>query len=266
MLPLDNFYLLRGVNRRVSACRSCTRRKLKENYDALPKEEHQARNRKAYERRKQKQGLSLDAPDGLLHIAVTRDEVKTAALKAIGHVPFRISGVYAIRNLKTGQVYVGSAHDVRSRWGTHFWRLNQGNHHSPRLQRAWNRDGAECFQFDLLEAISDRSILILVEQAWIDFLHAFAVHGGYNVSATAGSTAGRPSSEKQKQVARQRALASARPYRVTWPDGRTETVPNLRVFCEQQGLHQSAMRKLAAGKQTAPHRGFRCARVSDVSG
>lgn len=54
------------------------------------------------------------------------------------HATGNASGVYAIRHLLSGKCYVGSAKNMRRRWGRHRADLVAGSHHSVKLQRAWN--------------------------------------------------------------------------------------------------------------------------------
>lgn len=65
----------------------------------------------------------------------------------------RVSGVYAITNTVTGEQYVGSARDIRTRWATHHRLLRRGRHIS-NLQRAWNTYGAPQFRLDVLESVT----------------------------------------------------------------------------------------------------------------
>lgn len=46
------------------------------------------------------------------------------------------SGIYAIINTKTNKHYIGSAINFEERWKRHFKDLDNGNHHSIKLQRS----------------------------------------------------------------------------------------------------------------------------------
>lgn len=61
------------------------------------------------------------------------------------------TAVYAIRNQRTGMLYIGCSLDVRSRWYMHVSRLRQGKHYNKRLQAAWSAQGADAFTVDILE-------------------------------------------------------------------------------------------------------------------
>ncbi len=94
------------------------------------------------------------------------------------------SGIYQIRNLVNGKVYVGSATCFRVRWGVHRNALNKGRHHSKHLQDSWRKHGSHEFAFEILERC-ERGSLIEKEQAWID-----ARNPEFNICKVAGSTLG----------------------------------------------------------------------------
>lgn len=106
------------------------------------------------------------------------------------------SGVYAIKNTFTLKVYVGSSVSVERRRRTHFRDLKNGAHHSVKLQRSWNKHGAEAFIFEVLEA-APKGSLMLREQHWIDAL--CAAGNGYNVNPAANSVGALPKTEAHKR-------------------------------------------------------------------
>jgi group I intron endonuclease len=101
----------------------------------------------------------------------------------------RRSGVYQIRCLANGKLYIGSTADLANRWGTHRHYLAKGTHHSVKLQRAWNKYGADAFVFEVLE-LTFPWATVEVEQRYLDEFRTFEPTTGYNVSPTASSTAG----------------------------------------------------------------------------
>lgn len=99
--------------------------------------------------------------------------------------------IYLIQNVCNGKGYVGSAsRGLGSRKWLHLRQLGLGIHHSKHLQRAWNRYGAECFQWLVLETVDNLSEILKREQYWLDKLQTSKKDRGYNVSPTAGSNAG----------------------------------------------------------------------------
>lgn len=65
-------------------------------------------------------------------------------------------GVYLIRNLDNGRVYIGSTSvSFRSRWARHINDLCKGQHQNALLQYDWDHKTPDRFQFDVLEVLSD---------------------------------------------------------------------------------------------------------------
>lgn len=96
----------------------------------------------------------------------------------------KISGIYEIVNLVNGHRYIGSAVNIKTRWGVHRNLLITGKHHSIYLQRAWNKYGSDCFQFRVIEQCFV-FVLIFREQHYIDTLKP-----EYNIAPKAGHSLG----------------------------------------------------------------------------
>jgi len=101
----------------------------------------------------------------------------------------RISGVYAIVNRKTGVQYIGSSVDIDDRLRDHAIALERGTHQNIYLQRAWRKYGADAFEFTVIEAVADHTMLSRVEQVYMD---RFPRRAKYNMA----SSADRPPSRK----------------------------------------------------------------------
>lgn len=69
-----------------------------------------------------------------------------------------LCGVYYIRHLTSGKIYVGQAKDVGKRWSVHKFHLNNGSHHCSHLQRSWKKYGQEQFEFEFVEQC-DESVI-----------------------------------------------------------------------------------------------------------
>jgi group I intron endonuclease len=101
----------------------------------------------------------------------------------------KIAGVYAIRHLESGKLYVGSSVDIRSRWSGHRCDLRKRRHHAHHLQHAWDLYGESAFEFSILEEISDRPARLTRETELIAERGCIG-RNGYNCLPVAGSREG----------------------------------------------------------------------------
>ena len=116
----------------------------------------------------------------------------------------KITGIYKIVNTVNGHKYVGSGMSIKGRWRTHLHYLKQNKHHSPYLQRAWNKYGEKSFEFIIIEECEPtKEVLLDREQFWIDELHAYG-ETGYNGTPKAANSLGykhtAESREKMKET------------------------------------------------------------------
>lgn len=171
------------------------------------------------------------------------------------------SGVYAIRNTRTGKAYVGSSVDMQRRRRTHWRELRNGTHGCAKLQRSWLKHGADSFAFEVLETVaSDEAELRGAEQRWIDRLDA--VRHGYNVNPVAGNVGRMPkSAEHRKKIgdsrrgrkhtpevrARLSELAKRRPNTLT-----PERAKQLGALGGSKELPQAGRDRLSALKMGVP--------------
>lgn len=99
------------------------------------------------------------------------------------------TGIYIIEHNTSGRVYVGSAVNFTKRRATHFSLLRKNKHHSPYLQRAWNKYGGKAFNFRRL-LVCSKEDLIVYEQRAIDIYQAANGKHGFNARPTAESMLG----------------------------------------------------------------------------
>lgn len=112
------------------------------------------------------------------------------------------TGVYLISfiNSESGKVYIGSSASIprenlcypcrlgfRYRWSAHIRDLKNGCHHSCKLQRAYNKYGADNLFFVILKECSPQEV-ISNEQFYIDKFNSY--RNGYNCSPSAGNQFG----------------------------------------------------------------------------
>jgi group I intron endonuclease len=99
------------------------------------------------------------------------------------------SGIYCIKLVTDGRVYIGSSSMLERRLDKHESMLSCGVHHSKKLQHAWNKYGEGAFEFSVLEYASGKEALISQEQHWIDTLNSF--NNGFNIRPKADTCLGR---------------------------------------------------------------------------
>lgn len=65
------------------------------------------------------------------------------------------SGIYRIKNLETGEIYIGKAVNLNKRKWNHIGALRRGNHSSRKLQKDFDKYGKDSFEFETLIEIKD---------------------------------------------------------------------------------------------------------------
>jgi group I intron endonuclease len=141
------------------------------------------------------------------------------------------SGIYRIVQLSTGRHYIGSAVDVDARRRRHWWELHTGRHSNPKLQRAWNKYGADDFIHEKIETC-DKKVLTEREQFWMDSTKPF-----FNILQRARSAQGLVMPESAKKVLSEKAKAR---YAALSEE-------------EKADLHAAHAARLRGRKQTAEH-------------
>ncbi|RRN65579.1 GIY-YIG nuclease family protein [Caulobacter sp. 602-1] len=63
------------------------------------------------------------------------------------------AGIYAVRCVPTGAVWIGAAPDLSNRQNGVWFSLRLGSHREKSLQAAWNSHGADAFVFEAVEAV-----------------------------------------------------------------------------------------------------------------
>lgn len=149
------------------------------------------------------------------------------------------SGIYKIVNRVSGKFYIGSAVKLSNRFSKHISDLRKNIHANSHLQNAWNRHGEDCFEFLVVEYISEKETLVPREQFYIDSLNA--VDCGYNLSRDAQTRLGAKHSEETR--AKMRISHAGK----KWPASRSRTISEetrRKLIAARTGLVKSPETKL----------------------
>ncbi len=109
------------------------------------------------------------------------------------------SGIYIIKNNTTQQVYVGQSSSLKARWTNHRNKLKTNKHPNLHLQFSWNKHGESCFEWILLQEISNLNFLTSYEQSYLDYYRTLP-GGVYNQKGPVDSpNKGRVTSDETKK-------------------------------------------------------------------
>jgi len=104
--------------------------------------------------------------------------------------------IYKIENTKTLDCYIGSTTNYNRRKHRHFEDLKHNQHHSIILQRAYNKNGENCFKITIIKRVNcvNKQELLSIEQIYLDSLQP-----KYNICKIADSQLGSKRSKKFKK-------------------------------------------------------------------
>lgn len=96
-------------------------------------------------------------------------------------------GIYQIRNVKNGKIFIGSAKDLRGRINSNKFQLKMGSHLNKKLQQDYNQLGEEGFSFDILDYLKPKEDLKydytedlkILEEMWLEKVQPYN-EKGYN--------------------------------------------------------------------------------------
>ena len=160
------------------------------------------------------------------------------------------SGIYKIENMVTGECYVGSAVNMNGRKRQHLHHLRQGKHHSPYLQRSYNKHGEEAFVFSILEECA-REVLTERETYWIRKLKP--KYNGNTVTATRlGMTTSELTKEKLREYNLRPEVVAKKRADSTGRKRTPEVVEQIKAARAKQAITESMLQGLELGRQISP--------------
>lgn len=107
-----------------------------------------------------------------------------------------MTGIYCIKNMINGKMYIGKSIDINSRLAGHFRGLGNNSHHSIKLQHAWNKYSPENFVTGTIEEC-DVEDLDSRERFYIELYDSY--RNGYNCVIPTGENSGYFHTEETKE-------------------------------------------------------------------
>ena len=97
-------------------------------------------------------------------------------------------GVFQIRNIANGKIFIDSSTNMNSKWNRHQTQLKFGNNWNTELQNDWKKFGEDNFVFEVLSELEEKDggsdnykkELTLLEEMLLDELKPFG-ENGYNI-------------------------------------------------------------------------------------
>jgi group I intron endonuclease len=148
------------------------------------------------------------------------------------------SAIYAIVNNVTRDMYVGSAVAVNRRWNAHGRDLVKQCHYNTRLQRAYDKYGANAFDWEIIQFVDNKTELIAREQFWMDFFKPV-----YNGRPVANSPLG------TKHSAETRAKMSAAAKKKVFTEAHRQNISKAKKgICTTSDNQKKRLSELNKGK------------------
>lgn len=147
-------------------------------------------------------------------------------------------GVYLIRCLINGKVYVGESIYIERRWSVHKHHLNFSTHKRKALQDDWNTFGANSFEFIILEK-TELSNLIERGQWYMDYFQCTKPDKGYNFNPNAISSLGC----KRKPLTQEHKNKCGKAIKQCWKENRAKFLLNRKPPTQEVRLQTSIRSK-----------------------
>lgn len=178
------------------------------------------------------------------------------------------SAVYVIICLLNQSCYVGATHRIDKRPREHWALLARGQHSNHHLQADYDKHGADCFAYFIIEPVPDRTKLKEREQDAIARARAAGV--AYNMKQAGGNPGGYKLSEETRLKQSKAKRGKKKPpgfgkeigeltkkcYRFISPKGDVVDVRGLKAFAKEHGLNAGNLSGVWSGRYKQ-HKGWR---------
>lgn len=77
--------------------------------------------------------------------------------------------IYIVKNISNNKVYIGQTTDPKVRKNQHFSLLSRNKHPNIHLQSSYNKYGKNCFVFEIIEILENKTLLTSRESYWTEF-------------------------------------------------------------------------------------------------
>lgn len=114
--------------------------------------------------------------------------------------------IYMVKNCVNGKVYIGSTGNVTDRFNKHKQDLNNSIHHNEHLQRAWDKYGADSFEFKTLMVCPDKE-RNHCEQMFMDLYNSQNRDYGYNIKDADGHFQSEETKQKISESLKNKSLS-----------------------------------------------------------
>lgn len=121
----------------------------------------------------------------------------------------KVSAIYAIRNVVSGKMYIGSATNLYNRFAVHRRYLRTGKHFNKHLQSSWTKYGEENFIFGIIE-YTEYENLVQKEEYYIQLYKSNKPEKGYNKREKCNTNFGIKISEETRKKLRESHLGHKR--------------------------------------------------------
>ena len=85
----------------------------------------------------------------------------------------KLSGIYAIINIKNSRFYIGESEDIQQRWKQHISNLKNNSHYNRELQNDFNHYGLDAFKLKIIQPhmsyneIITKAELLIIENEYL---------------------------------------------------------------------------------------------------